>query len=103
MEQGRLAGASRAAGPHDTRLVARPVRETVVVRHRDRLHPPVLPGAGVRCAFALVGLVPALEPIRTVGPGLLRVLSDRHAVPVLSLIHISEPTRLGMISYAVFC
>src|SRR5450756_1656145 len=25
------------------------------------------------------------------------------AVHVLSLIHISEPTRLGMISYAVFC
>ena len=24
-------------------------------------------------------------------------------VVVLSLIHISEPTRLGMISYAVFC
>src|SRR5450756_1214911 len=24
-------------------------------------------------------------------------------VPHLSLIHISEPTRLGMISYAVFC
>src|SRR5450756_849393 len=23
--------------------------------------------------------------------------------PYLSLIHISEPTRLGMISYAVFC
>ena len=23
--------------------------------------------------------------------------------PKLSLIHISEPTRLGMISYAVFC
>ena len=23
--------------------------------------------------------------------------------PMLSLIHISEPTRLGMISYAVFC
>src|SRR5428012_23559 len=23
--------------------------------------------------------------------------------PCLSLIHISEPTRLGMISYAVFC
>src|SRR5450759_2037808 len=29
----------------------------------------------------------------------------RHTVQVgmLSLIHISEPTRLGMISYAVFC
>src|SRR5450759_5207692 len=26
-----------------------------------------------------------------------------YAVPDLSLIHISEPTRLGMISYAVFC
>src|SRR5665648_542980 len=25
------------------------------------------------------------------------------SVYVLSLIHISEPTRLGMISYAVFC
>src|SRR5450759_199964 len=27
----------------------------------------------------------------------------RVAVMILSLIHISEPTRLGMISYAVFC
>src|SRR5450756_1920466 len=26
---------------------------------------------------------------------------ERFAAPVLSLIHISEPTRLGMISYAV--
>src|SRR5450756_2406785 len=26
-----------------------------------------------------------------------------NVVPNLSLIHISEPTRLGMISYAVFC
>src|SRR5450756_2741469 len=33
--------------------------------------------------------------------------SDLEALPrrlfALSLIHISEPTRLGMISYAVFC
>src|SRR5450756_1291511 len=28
---------------------------------------------------------------------------DEEAVYTLSLIHISEPTRLGMISYAVFC
>ena len=27
----------------------------------------------------------------------------RRKVWALSLIHISEPTRLGMISYAVFC
>src|SRR5659263_782185 len=26
-----------------------------------------------------------------------------NATDILSLIHISEPTRLGMISYAVFC
>src|SRR5659263_714886 len=26
-----------------------------------------------------------------------------HKARILSLIHISEPTRLGMISYAVFC
>ena len=30
-------------------------------------------------------------------------LLDGRDVPPLSLIHISEPTRLGMISYAVFC
>src|SRR5450756_2972117 len=34
----------------------------------------------------------------------VRAGGDRHARPdLLSLIHISEPTRLGMISYAVFC
>src|SRR5450759_5284578 len=29
--------------------------------------------------------------------------SSNHGENTLSLIHISEPTRLGMISYAVFC
>src|SRR5450756_2730050 len=28
---------------------------------------------------------------------------NRRTIEYLSLIHISEPTRLGMISYAVFC
>src|SRR5450756_2907336 len=32
-----------------------------------------------------------------------RRLRGGHAEHALSLIHISEPTRLGMISYAVFC
>src|SRR5450756_2857796 len=31
------------------------------------------------------------------------VRSDQGLLLRLSLIHISEPTRLGMISYAVFC
>src|SRR5450756_2755286 len=35
------------------------------------------------------------------GAGDLEVV--HRPVPLLSLIHISEPTRLGMISYAVFC
>src|SRR5450759_1247621 len=35
--------------------------------------------------------------------GVWSFLADDHAHACLSLIHISEPTRLGMISYAVFC
>ena len=46
-----------------------------------------------------------------IGAKLYGILGMLFAVPVaavyrvlyLSLIHISEPTRLGMISYAVFC
>src|SRR5450756_2614697 len=34
---------------------------------------------------------------------ILQVLEAVRQVDILSLIHISEPTRLGMISYAVFC
>src|SRR5665648_276595 len=33
----------------------------------------------------------------------MRKAFDNKDIHVLSLIHISEPTRLGMISYAVFC
>src|SRR5450759_5369153 len=35
--------------------------------------------------------------------GSLRRVYDSGVLLTLSLIHISEPTRLGMISYAVFC
>src|SRR5665648_1127815 len=33
----------------------------------------------------------------------MRFEVQQHPIYILSLIHISEPTRLGMISYAVFC
>eukprot|EP01016_Furgasonia_blochmanni_P054212 TRINITY_DN8900_c0_g1_i2.p1 TRINITY_DN8900_c0_g1~~TRINITY_DN8900_c0_g1_i2.p1 ORF type:complete len:109 (+),score=9.46 TRINITY_DN8900_c0_g1_i2:80-406(+) len=33
----------------------------------------------------------------------INIFLEIFLVPNLSLIHISEPTRLGMISYAVFC
>src|SRR5450756_1764561 len=58
---------------------------------------------------------PRTEPLGGSGPVPLRALTtasrdaqiwlDSGGQPgiVLSLIHISEPTRLGMISYAVFC
>src|SRR5450756_2062038 len=48
----------------------------------------------ISLTFWYLGLIPDLATIRDrAHPGLRR----------LSLIHISEPTRLGMISYAVFC
>src|SRR5450756_3057611 len=40
-----------------------------------------------------------LDPIKTIKANVIGVIN----VLGLSLIHISEPTRLGMISYAVFC
>src|SRR5450759_1480618 len=43
-----------------------------------------------------LGLCPALFIILTKG-------ATQGTILQLSLIHISEPTRLGMISYAVFC
>src|SRR5450756_2532026 len=60
----------------------------------------LLPMAGL-AAFTLI--LPMTLVILLVM--ILVVLSYREIVMVyiLSLIHISEPTRLGMISYAVFC
>src|SRR5450756_894715 len=49
---------------------------------------------------------PALPTVTTVAQATDTVTNDAiytQTVPGLSLIHISEPTRLGMISYAVFC
>src|SRR5450759_1564506 len=45
------------------------------------------------------GEVPYIQKIAGRSPYLV----DIRDLDKLSLIHISEPTRLGMISYAVFC
>src|SRR5450759_103008 len=50
--------------------------------------------AGGRTAPGAAATERAADPVRACGPAA--------SVP-LSLIHISEPTGLGMISYAVFC
>src|SRR5450756_3255217 len=62
--------------------------------------------AGAECQHNLVYW--RGEEYAGVGPGAhgrLDIDGVRHAIATekLSLIHISEPTRLGMISYAVFC
>src|SRR5450759_1254702 len=49
-----------------------------------------------------------INALKGIGPSSIYALAkklERHYknVHTLSLIHISEPTRLGMISYAVFC
>src|SRR5450756_3081171 len=46
------------------------------------------------------GVVSDVELARTIDKAGADVI---HIDMMLSLIHISEPTRLGMISYAVFC
>ena len=42
------------------------------------------------------------EVMKTIGKGAMGVVYKARD-PLLSLIHISEPTRLRRISYAVFC
>src|SRR5665647_3642478 len=50
--------------------------------------------------------IPGVDPDKdvqiTVDDGVLTISAERHE-EVLSLIHISEPTRRTPISYAVFC
>ena len=73
------------------------------------LHTGMLVGAGTVRASAAGYQVQRLEPAHyaAIHRRLEQALADG-ALGVslglgLSLIHISEPTRLGMISYAVFC
>src|SRR5450759_1389358 len=65
--------------------------------HRPR---PVDIVSGAVAVIALVGIFGLTGHGGSAGEGI-----DRAVIQVLglSLIHISEPTRLGMISYAVFC
>src|SRR5450756_1798381 len=63
--------------------------------------PLILMGQG-DSTFATVAL-PCGWAFAWWGTVLYWVAGVMYAVQTLSLIHISEPTRLGMISYAVFC
>ena len=46
---------------------------------------------------------PRLVDVDTSAPDYAKTITYFSSDMYLSLIHISEPTRLGMISYAVFC
>ena len=48
-------------------------------------------------------LLDCLKTINEGGQGVAFILDREGKVVGLSLIHISEPTRLGMLTYAVFC
>src|SRR5450756_828022 len=66
----------------------------------DVAYTPLL---GVCLAVSLFGVgVGAILWAKKIMPD-EEAVQERHAMYSLSLIHISEPTRLGMISYAVFC
>src|SRR5660397_281511 len=65
-------------------------------------HLPIRPCTG----WGLPGRRVATTPVRsyrTISPLQPVLYGSRRAVYFLSLIHISEPTRLRRISYAVFC
>ena len=58
--------------------------------------------AGIRGVPTLILYKKGIEVARKVG-GVPESSLERHQLYVLSLIHISEPTRRYAISYAVFC
>src|SRR5450756_3013874 len=68
-----------------------PPAEPVVVAAHDLTAGQPLAAGDLRVVRMPAGLVPE------------GATSDPSVLVDLSLIHISEPTRLGMISYAVFC
>src|SRR5450759_5888809 len=76
----------------------RPSGFTPLASHITKPAPPTarLP----RCTRCQVLGIPSSHEYWHMGETKMRFLT---VISRLSLIHISEPTRLGMISYAVFC
>src|SRR5665648_1164115 len=86
------AGEARGQGRQGGRMT-QPVTGSVQLRVDDvTLDLPRLPATAGNDGVVVSALLKETGLV-TVDPGFMN----------LSLIHISEPTRLGMISYAVFC
>src|SRR5450756_1024308 len=100
--------AGRAHGAYGPRATLRPRTRPHVTRRGTGRHPATIPASAYRHVTAsytrTTVIATVSSPARSPRPALvwrLRVITVGHQS--LSLIHISEPTRLGMISYAVFC
>src|SRR5450756_2921588 len=80
--------------------------ERIVLFHAGELYDAVVEDAsrsGLAVSVEGIRQSPfSLRPV-TLLQAIIRPALLDDVVHVLSLIHISEPTRLGMISYAVFC
>src|SRR5665648_1082412 len=73
------------------------VLQPIVMGRQVSLHPVVI-ALGVTAGTLVAGILGAVIAVPLIG-----VAWSVFSLLRLSLIHISEPTRLGMISYAVFC
>src|SRR5450756_2990901 len=80
--------------------------DAVLVQAADAIS-AARPGARRETLESYIKRLEKLETLADSFPGVEKVYAMQAGreirIMVLSLIHISEPTRLGMISYAVFC
>src|SRR5664280_3505089 len=89
-----------SARRHPGHLADRPARPQPARPHRHRHH-PASPRGWVRSLSN--GLVDTTTAHGAVVFGTFALMAEYEAALILSLIHISEPTRPYSISYAVFC
>src|SRR5450756_352215 len=100
------AAARYAAADAETTLRLKPGLEADLAKYKvadllDKLEMPLIP---ILADMERAGIALDIPFLKTMSVELSqRMLELEKQVFNLSLIHISEPTRLGMISYAVFC
>ena len=88
--------------------VQRKVMERAGLKQQRKSHTKLIISTVVAIAAVLAGIlfVPSLrqmDEVKSSSSNTLAVDRSNGTDPVLSLIHISEPTRQAEISYAVFC
>src|SRR5678815_3335441 len=75
----------------------------LISEHLQELQQHKLPHLSKQIGIDVDTLLAELQFIRTLEPYPGRRYASDEPILILSLIHISEPTRLLSISYAVFC